>query len=177
MVDLKKYNFFTGDVNSVARGVSDVVNFLDLAGHNYVLFTPPKPSNSNKFYDLCLYHHLPNKIEFENFNQFSEKILDKSNIFRVELLVFDFWSISKQNQWQYFSLIDKIDIPSIIVSREYQYKSTDDINDFLIRQEYKDLHKSDIWLIDNIKNSSATIESLKLAYIRDKKLEHLFGNE
>lgn len=177
MVDLKKYNYFTGDVSSVARGVSDIVNFLDLAGFNYLLFTLPKPKSSSKFYDLCLYHHLNNKIEFENFSDFSEKIKDKSNLFRVDLLVFDFWSIPKIKQWEYMSIIDLLKIPSIIVSKEYHYKSTDDVNDFHIRSEYKDLYKSDIWLSDNINKTSATIESLKTSYIRDKKLEHLFGNE
>lgn len=177
MVDLKKYNYFTGDVSSVAKGVSDIVNFLDLAGFNYVLFTLPKPKSSSKIYDLCLYHHLNNKIEFENFSDFSEKIKDKSNLFRVDLLVFDFWSIPKIKQWEYMSIIDSLKIPSIIVSKEYHYKSTDDVNDFHIRSEYKDLYKSDIWLSDNINKTSATIESLKTSYIRDKKLEHLFGNE
>ena len=64
MIDLKKYNYLTGDVSSVASGVSNIVNFLDLAGYNYILFTPPKPSESNKIHDLCLYHYLNNKIEF-----------------------------------------------------------------------------------------------------------------
>jgi hypothetical protein len=64
MIDLKKYNYFTGDKSSVAFGVSDIVKFLDLAGHNYVLFTPPKPTGSSKLNDICLYHHLDNKIEF-----------------------------------------------------------------------------------------------------------------
>ena len=177
MVNLKKYNYFTGEVNSVANGVSDIIKFLDLAGYNYVLFTPIKPSNSNKYYDLCLYHHLSNKIEFKDFSEFSEKISEPSNLFRVSLLVFDFWSLSKIDHWQYFNLIEKINIPSIIVSKEYHYKTSDDVNDFLIRQEYKDLFKSDIWITDKINNSTSTIESLKLAYIRDKKLEHLFGNE
>ena len=69
MVDLKKYNYFTGDKSSVAYGVSDIVKFLDLAGHNYVLFTPPRPTGSSKFHDICLYHYLDNKIEFNNIDK------------------------------------------------------------------------------------------------------------
>lgn len=175
MVDLKKYNYFTGDANCVASGVSDIVNFLDLAGYNYVLFTPKKPSNSQKLYDLCLYHYLINKIEFKDFEEFLEKISNKSNLFRIDLLVIDFWSISKKHHWKYIDIIDKINLPTIITSREYHYKSTDDVNDFHLRKEYKDTLKSDIWLSDKINNTSATIESLKLSYIRDKKIEHLFG--
>lgn len=176
MIDLKKYNFFTGEVNAVARGVSDMVKFFDLAGKNYILLTPEKPKSSGKMYDLCLYHHLENKLEFNTFDNFVEQISNKSNLFRIDLLVFDFWSIQKNNLWKFISEIENINIPSIIVSKEYSYKSTDDVNDFLIRQEYKDLTKSDIWLNDKITNSSATIDSLKTSYIRDKKLENLFGD-
>jgi hypothetical protein len=177
MVDLKKYNYFTGELSSVAFGVSDVVKFLDLAGYNYVLFTPPKPSDSHKFNDLCLYHYLNNKIEFDNFEDFCEKISDKSNLFRVDLLVIDMWSIKKENMWKYINEIKKSVLNIIIVAKEFHYKTTDDVNDFLIRTEYKDLHKHDTWIIDKINGSSATIDSLKKSYIRDKKLEHLFGDD
>ena len=60
---------------------------------------------------------------------------------------------------------------------EFHYKSNNDVNEFHLRQEYKELYKSEVWLTDKINNTSATIESLKLSYIRDKKIEHLFGKE
>lgn len=177
MVDLKKYNYFTGDISEVATGVSQIVNFFDLAGRNYVLFTPNKPSSSSKYHDLCLYHYLDNKIEFKDFDEFSEKINNSSNLFRVDLLVFDFWNISKNNLWMYISEISKSKLDSIIVAREFQYKTGDDVNDFHIRKEYKDLQKSEIWINDKVKNVTTTLDSLKKSYIRDKKLEYLFGNE
>ena len=176
MIDLRKYNYFTGDVSSVASGVSSIVKFLDLAGYNYILFTPPKPSESNKIHDLCLYHHLSNKIEFDNIDDFKEKILNKSNLFRVDLIVFDFWSKRKMNWSSYLEVIKDLPQNFIIVSKEFQYKSTDDVNDFLLQQEYKDLHKSENWITDRINGTTATIDSLKKAYIRDKKIEHLFGD-
>jgi hypothetical protein len=177
MVDLKKYNYFTGDVSSVATGVSSIVNFLDLAGHNYVLFTPPKPSDSHKYHDICLYHHLNNKIEFNNLEDFKEKILNKSNLFRVDLIVFDFWSKRRMNWEPFLNEIKNLPYKFIIVAKEFQYKSTDDVNDFLLRNEYKELHKHDTWITDKISGQSSTIDSLRKAYIRDKKIEHLFGNE
>jgi hypothetical protein len=161
MVDLKKYNYFTGDKSSVAYGVSDIVKFLDLAGHNYVLFTPPRPTGSSKVHDICLYHYLDNK----------------SNLFRVDLIVFDFWSIKKMNWSYYLNEITNLSQNFIIVAKEFQYKTTDDVNDFLLQTEYKELHKTDNWLTDRINKNTATIDSLKKAYIRDKKLEHLFGDE
>jgi hypothetical protein len=177
MVDLKKYNYFTGDKSSVASGVTDIVKFLDLAGYNYILFTPPKPIGSSKVHDICLYHYLDNKIEFNNIDDFKEKILNKSNLFRVDLIVFDFWSIKKMNWSTYLKEIENLTQKFIIIAKEFQYKTTDDVNDFLIQTEYKELYKSEIWLTDKINNTSATIDSLKKSYIRDKKIEHLFGDE
>jgi hypothetical protein len=177
MVDLKKYNYFTGDKSSVASGVSDIVKFLDLAGYNYILFTPPKPTGSSKTYDICLYHYLDNKIEFNNIDDFKEKILNKSNLFRVDLIVFDFWSIKKMNWSPYLKEIENLTQNFIIIAKEFQYKTTDDVNDFLIQTEYKELYKSETWLTDRINGTTATIDSLKKSYIRDKKIEHLFGNE
>ena len=177
MVNLKKYNYFTGDKSSVAHGVSDVVKFLDLAGYNYILFTPTKPKSSSKVYDLCLYHHLDNKIEFDNIDDFSDKILNKSNLFRVDIIVFDFWSLKKMNWTPFLKEIENLSQNFIIVAKEFHYKSSDDVNEFHLRHEYKDMYKSETWLTDKINNTSSTIESLKLSYIRDKKLEHLFGKE
>ena len=177
MIEVKKYNYFTGDKSSVASGVSAIVNFLDLAGYNYVLFTPPKPSESSKIYDLCLYHHLSNKIEFDNIDDFKENILNKSNLFRVDLIVFDFWSKGKMNWSPYLDVIKDLPQNFIIVAKEFQYKSTDDVNDFLLQKEYKDLHKSDTWITDRINGTTETIDSLKKSYIRDKKIEHLFGKQ
>ena len=94
-----------------------------------------------------------------------------------DLIVFDFWSKKRLNWEPYLNEIKKLSQNFIIVTKEFEYKSTDDVNDFLLRSEYKELHKHDIWLTDKISGNTATIESLKTAYIRDKKIEHLFGNE
>lgn len=174
MINLKKYNYFTGDINCVARGVSDIVNFFELAGHNYLVLTPPRVDTVNKTVELCLYHYLSNKLEFNNFDDFREKISEKSNLFRVDLLVFDFWSLNRTELFLYISEIQKLNVDFIIVAKEYHYKTGDDVNDFLIRTEYKDLNRSDIWLHDKITGIQSTIDSLRLAYIRDKKIEHLF---
>ena len=97
MVDLKKYNYFTGDKSSVAFGVSDIVKFLDLAGHNYVLFTPPKPTGSSKVHDICLYHYLDNKIEFNNIEDFKPKVGFKTrfNVKSEERNFLHLWEITE----------------------------------------------------------------------------------
>jgi hypothetical protein len=174
MVSLKKYNYFTGEISCVARGVSDIVNFFDLAGSNYILITPPKPQSSNKIHDLCLFHYLNNKLIISSFDDFVDKITNSSNFFRVDIIVIDMWSINKSLIWKYLEKIEKLNLPIIIVAKEFHYKSNDDVNEFHIRTEYKEMYKSEVWINDKINNTSSTTESLKLAYIRDKKLEYLF---
>lgn len=174
MIDLKKYNYFTGDnIGHVSRGVSIISDFLELAGSNYVLFTPDFKST--------LYHHFDNKIIFSNLFDFIDKISNKSNLFRLDFIVFDFWHLNKDTFWLYKNEIDDLNINAIIVSREYGYSDSEDVNDFSLRYEYKKNpnsldDKSDIWLSDNINKTSTTLEYLKISYIRDKKLEYLFGD-
>jgi hypothetical protein len=175
MVPLKRYNYFTGDISAVAYGVSDIVKFFELAGDNYILITPEKPKESSG--SLCLYHHLDNKLIFSDFNNFSELIMNKSNLFRVDLLVFDFWNLCKEELCKYKNIIDCLELKSIIVAKEYNYKTTDDVTDYHLRREYKGGYKSETWITDNINNTSYTIDSLKKSYIRDKKIDHLFGDE
>lgn len=177
MINLRKYNYFTGEVGDVSRGVSQIVKFLDLSGYNYLLLT------SDKSKKTCLYHYLDNKIVYHDVSDFSEIINNKSNLFRVNLLVIDLWGISKSTQYKYFDILKKIDLPIIITSEEYTYVNSDDVNDFQIRTEYKEvgihsgMFKNDIWISDKINNTTATIESLKKSYIRDKKIEGLLGED
>jgi hypothetical protein len=80
--------------------------------------------------------------------------------------------------WQpYLKEIENLSQNFIIVAKEFHYKSTDDVNDFLLQIEYKDLHKSENWITDRINNSTTTLDSLKKTYIRDKKIQNLFGEE
>ena len=46
MIELKRCNYFTGDITCVSSAVSSIVKFLELDGRNSILFTPPKPIDS-----------------------------------------------------------------------------------------------------------------------------------
>ena len=46
MIELKRCNYFTGDITCVSSAVSSIVKFLELDGRNPILFTPPKPIDS-----------------------------------------------------------------------------------------------------------------------------------
>ena len=92
-------------------------------------------------------------------------------------MIFDFYSLSPWQILDYKKIIDELEIDHIIVGKEYHYKTSDDVNDFHIRKEYKELTKSEIYITDNISKWTSTLRSLSVSYIRDKKIDNIFGDE
>lgn len=173
MIELKRCNYFTGDVRAVSTAVHSIVKFLEVDGRNAMLFTPPKPVSGSKQTITDMIYTISPKTIWNGAEDFRTKLEDKSNLFRITLLVFDFWSLGRTVIAEYKELIDTIGIDYIIVAKEYIYKSDDDINDFHVRQEYKE-KRSDIWITNKIGGWSANLDSLKTAYIRDRKIDDIF---
>ena len=91
MISLKKCNYFTGSAsNNVANAVSKIVKFLELDGYNHLLITPPNSSGS-KDTNTGINRSLPGYLEFKTFDDLEKLISDSSNLFRINLLIFDFW--------------------------------------------------------------------------------------
>ena len=103
MISLKKCNYFTGSTSHVANAVSKIVKFLELDGYNHLLITPPK-SSSSKESNSGIFRDLPGYLEFRSYDDFEKLISDRSNLFRINLIIFDFW---------YFSIAE---ISSIVAS-------------------------------------------------------------
>jgi hypothetical protein len=184
MIELKRCNYFTGDIACVSSAVSSIVKFLEVDGRNPILFTPPKPTSSKGNITNLIYYITP-QITFNDFEDFKTKIEDPANRFRVNLMIFDFWNLGRSFISKYKELIDELNIDYIIVAKEYIYKESDDVADFHVKTEYKDLsfsgtythtpNKSEIWVTNKIDNWTATLDSLKTGYIRDKKIDNLFN--
>ena len=176
MIQIKRCNYITGEPSELGFAVCDIVRFLETDGRTPLLFTPPKSSTEDKKGpSTSIKYFFDNQFTFENFEQFKITIQNKSNLFRVDLLVFDFYHLSPWQISDYKKIIDELDIDHIIIGKEYHYKTSDDVNDFHIRKEYKDLHKSEIHITDNISKWSSTLKSLSVSYIRDKKIDNIFG--
>jgi hypothetical protein len=184
MIELKRCNYFTGDIACVSSAVSSIVKFLELDGRNPILFTSPKPTSSGKNITNLIYYISP-QITFNDFEDFKSKIEDPANRFRVNLMIFDFWTLSRGLIPKYKELIDELGIDYIIVAKEYIYKDSEDVADFHVKSEYKDLStssstgymatRSEIWLTNKIDGWTATLDSLKTGYIRDKKIDDIFN--
>ena len=185
MIELKRCNYFTGDIACVSSAVSSIVKFLEVDGINPILFTPPKPIDSKSKGVTNLMYYLSPMITWSGFDDFKSKIEDPANRFRVNLMVFDFWTLGRAEISRYKELIELLNIDYIIVAKEYIYKDSDDVADFHVKTEYKDLSanssagymstRSEIWLTNKIDGWSATLDSLKTGYIRDKKIDDIFN--
>jgi len=180
MIQLKRCNYFTGDLPCVSSAVTSIVKFLELEGSNPVLFTPPKPIGRKGKNITSLIYSMNPQIIWDGFDDFRRKIEDPASTFRASLLVFDFWDMNRALIPKYKELIDKLGIDYIIVAKEYIYKDSDDVADFHVKAEYKELassllgHRSEIWITNKIDGWSATLDSLKTGYIRDKKIDDIF---
>ena len=186
MISLKKCNYFTGSAsNNVANAVSKIVKFLELDGYNHLLITPPKSSGSKET-NTGIFRDLPGYLEFRSYEDFDKLIGDRANLFRINLLIFDFWYLSTAEIKSYKYLIDKLDITYIILAKTFEYKESDDVADYHVEVKYSEFNgtsplsgefKSEIFLSDNKSGWKATLDSLKTSYIRDKKIDILFDDD
>ena len=171
MIQVKRCNYITGNPSDVSYAVNKIVNFLEMEGRNPVLFCKPKRSSSGS----TIKYLLDNKVEFDNHSQFKELIFDKGKLFRVDLIIFDFWHLNVSSIIEYKSYIDKLNIDHIILAKEYHYKSSDDVNDFHIKIESRELHINEYLITDKISGWSSNLSGLTKSYIRDKKIDQLFN--
>ncbi len=171
MIQVKRCNYITGNPSDVSFAVNKIVNFLEMEGRNSVLFCKPKKSSSGS----TIKYLMDPKIEFNNLNHFEELLSNKGKLFRVDLLVFDFWHLNVSSIIEYKSFIDKLNIDYIILAKEYHYKSSDDVNDFHIKIESKELHINEYLITDKISGWSSNLSGLTKSYIRDKKIDQLFN--
>lgn len=172
MIQIKRCNYITGGPSDVSYAVKKIIDFLEMEGRNTVLFCKPRSSNSNS---TTLKYLIEPKIEFNNLEDFTKLINDKGNLFRVDLLLFDFWHLNVSSIIEYKQIIDKLNIDYIILAKEYHYKSSEDVNDYHVKIESRDLHHNEYLITDKISGWSSNLENLSKSYIRNKKIDDIFN--
>ena len=176
MITLKKYNYFTGTPNDVSNSVSKIVRFLEIDGFNPILFC----RNTS-----TIKHQIPNNFEFKNLEHFRELVSDPGNLFRCNLIVLDLWGFNLMEIDKFKSICDDLNIKLIILAKEFNYKTSDDVGDYHVVTKYNSITptslslpiKSETIITERISNWTSTLDDLKKSYIRDKKIDILFGDE
>jgi hypothetical protein len=162
--------------------VSEIINFFDLAGTNALFIS----GNSNSQISIRL------NINFIHCSSSNIETNLKDNLFRVEHLFVEVRSLHETNK--YLDEIRKLtSIPiTFILPESSSFRSLPSFHDIdgldydfiyltkrkksdsvamLIRQTLKN------YIVEDLKNNwESNLENLKISYIRNKKLEDLFGD-
>lgn len=173
MIPLKKCNYVTGDNNSVSYALHDIIKFLDDDGFNTLLLCKPTKTSSGS---TLRYLH-SNKIEFSNINEFTNILHEKGNLFRVDILIFDFWQMSASEIMGYKKIIDQTELNHIIIAKEFHYKTNEDVNEYHIKCEVKDSYQNQYWIEDKISGWKSELSSLSKSYIREKKINQVIDKK
>jgi len=174
MIEIKRCNYINGNPSDVSYDVKKIVDFLDMEGRIPVLFCKPRSSNSTA---TTLKYLMEPKINFNNIEDFTEVLNNKGNLFRVDLLVFDFWHLSVSSIIEYKQVIDKLNIDYIILAKEYHYKSSEDVNDYHVKIESRELYHNEYSITDKISGWTSNLENLSKSYIRNKKIDDIFNKD
>lgn len=175
MINLKRCNYITGQLNSVSFGLSKIVEFFEVTGRN-PLFLFAKDSHFQHYIHTS-------RIEFSNYNVFETMISNRSNLFRVDLLICDLWHLKNVTQvLSYKSILDKLNIDYVIITNKYHYIQGDqNVNIYKIEAEYteKNNWKSDskYWISDLIDNSKTTMDDLVISFKRNKKIDDIIDED
>lgn len=174
MIDLKKCNYITADNSStVISGFFYIISFLELMGKNPLLLSYPltvvKP--------IIRYVVDINIYEFKNLYELEEVLSDRDKLFRVDLLVIDLWDFSLGDIIEYKMCLDKYELDYMIISDKYHYiMEDDDTFIYKVTRETKDRYDYTYSVTEVIGGWTSTIDDLKKSYIRDKKIDDIFGD-
>ena len=182
MIEIKRCNYVTGDAPSVSFGLSRIIDFLETSGR-----TPLFLSNPLKSLLLKYFIHT-SRLDFEHISNLTNTLENKSNLFRVDLIIIDLWYIKTISSIiEFKELLDKVGIDYIIVSSKYHYKDSDDIRVYKIEKESIDVGNNSLgsyhipdykyWITDKIGGWRSTIDDLIISYRRDKKIDDIFRKD
>lgn len=171
MIDLKRCNYITGQSNAVSFGISKILDFFENSGRT-PLFLSKKDSQFKSLIQTS-------KIEFSNINEFKDILTNKSNLFRVDIVVVDLWFAKNITQvLTYKYILDKLNIDFLILTTKYHYIEGDqNVNVYKIDTEFSQQIKFDTkyWISDIVDNTKTSMNDLALAFKRNKKIDDIFG--
>jgi hypothetical protein len=176
MIDLGKKNIITFQ-DSAIYGICHIFDFVDLSGTNFLFVGLNKESTLSKLMKC-------NKIITNNYNIISDL---KPNLFRVDHLIIECGVLydSERNEKKIRELTDipityVIDIKNCSMMPDpsnfdnyYQLKmGKSPVIGF--PPQLSDLDKA--YIVCDVKNNwEASINDIRISYVRDKKLDDLFG--
>lgn len=168
MFGIKKINIITArNLSTLNMGVTKMLNFLDLIGYNIYFITKPKVDTNNS----GLYHLLNfGRGEFKNIKEFERITTDKSELFRVNLIVVDLWDENIDNINEYKRMLNATNIDYIILTNTFHYIESDSNTSVSMLEAESN---GDYSILDMINDDKRLFSSYVLMYKRNIKLDYI----
>lgn len=181
MIDLKKFNYFSGEDSAVSKAVCKICQMHELCGRNVMLFYNDHSST------FALQYQMQPAHEFKTVENVTSMLDDKSLLFRVDLVVIYAYGLSAEMVDRIARHIKDFEIDFIFAAESYRVVTNSaDVAEYTVHsnliqgktktiagmsmplKEIRIKSKTDGW--------SATVEELKASFVRDRRLDDLLGD-
>ena len=184
MLDLKRFNYFSGEENAVSKAVLQICQMHELAGNMAILFYF---EHNNK---IGLNYHMHPAHAYRTNAELSNMLNDKGLLFRSDIVVIDAWEMNVEALDRIVNQVKDLAIYFIIMTQSYHVVSNNEnVSEYtahsnLVEGKYKTVvglgHGIQIPIRDTLIKSktdgwSATTDDLKASFIRDRRLDDLLG--
>jgi hypothetical protein len=180
MIDLKHFNYFSGEESAVGKAVHQICQMQELAGNMAILFYYDYTTKIGLQYQMQPAHSYRTNIELSNM------LADKGLLFRTDIIVIDAWDMDSENLDRIVEQAKDLGPNLIIMAQSYHVVTNNEnvaeytAHSNLVEGKYRTLKSLQIPLKETLIKSktdgwSATTEDLKAAFIRDKRLDDLLG--
>jgi len=189
MIDLKRFNYFSGEESAVGKAVHQICQMQELAGNMSILF------HSRNGGEIGLHHSLQPAHTYRTYVDLLTMLADEGLLFRADIVVIDAWKMKSDNIDQIVDQVKSMKIRFIIMAQSYHVVvNSENVAEYtahsnLVEGKYRTIPSGthsgfgqstqipirDTLIKSKTENWSATTEELKAAYIRDKRLDDLLG--
>ena len=146
--------------------IAKVIDYYDLIGYNCLVLKRNSLYCTNKTHEYFLYEDVPNLI--------------LENIFRVNLIIVE---VDKNYTHLLLTIREVTDLPVILVGKSindcYNLDIFDNVYQLYIgRSLSTDFRDEGKYYVNDVKNNwTSTIDEVKTQYVRNEKINNIFGNE
>jgi hypothetical protein len=187
MIDLKRFNYFSGEESAVGKAVHQICQMQELAGNMAILF------HSRNGGEIGLHHSLQPAHTYRTYVDLLTMLADEGLLFRADIVVIDAWKMKSDNIDQIVDQVKSMKICFIIIAQSYHVvTNSENVAEYtahsnLVEGKYRavpprsgfgqgiQIPIRDTLIKSKTENWSATTEELKAAFIRDKRLDDLLG--
>lgn len=180
MIDLKKFNYFSGEESAVGKAVYQICQMHELAGNMSILF------HSRNGSEIGLHHSMQPAHTYRTDAELSGMLHDAGLLFRADIVVIDAWKMKSERLYSVIGQLKDFAPNFIIMSESYHViKNSENVAEYTVQSNI--LHSKqrnvagismpirETLIMSKTENWSATTDELKASFVRDKRLDDLLG--